>query len=180
LRDTAFIAMSNYYYEEKPAYLDVLAEVRSKKHDLTPFLVFGLKGVAVQCERLFLEIKRHIQVAVFRDLMYSLFNRLRSSKRRVIKDRQIAILKLLLDGREMELPEIIDRTTATYGSLLSANKAIVRDLNELMALGAIHIRRDEGAKVRIAVNLDWPQQITEGDFMERIKQLPKSKMHQFL
>jgi Fic family protein len=180
LRDTAFIAMSNYYYEEKPAYLDVLAEVRSRKHDLTPFLIFGLRGVAVQCERLFQEIKRHIQVAVFRDLMYSLFNRLRSAKRRDIKDRQIAILKLLLDGREMELPEIIDRTTATYGNLLSANKAIVRDLNELMALGAIHIRREEGGKVRIAVNLDWPQQITEGDFMERIKQLPKSKMHQFL
>ncbi len=51
LRDTAFIAMSNYYYEEKAAYLDVLAEVRSQNHDLTPFINFGLKGIALQCDR---------------------------------------------------------------------------------------------------------------------------------
>jgi hypothetical protein len=111
--------------------------------------------------------------------MYNLFNRLKSAKRRVIKDRQIAILKLLLEVHELELDELVERTTATYGNLMSADKAVVRDLNELIALGAIDIRREGGA-VRVAVNLDWPQQITEGDFMERIKQLPRSKMHPFL
>src|SRR6266545_3442562 len=57
LRETAFIAMSNYNYTEKPAYLAVLADVRSVDHDLTAFINFGLKGVAIQCERLFREIK---------------------------------------------------------------------------------------------------------------------------
>ena len=41
LRDSLFIAMSNYYYEEKNGYLTALAEVRASDHDLTPFLLFG-------------------------------------------------------------------------------------------------------------------------------------------
>ena len=44
LRDSLFIAMSNYYYDEKEAYLTKLKEVREREHDLTPFLHFGLKG----------------------------------------------------------------------------------------------------------------------------------------
>ena len=43
LRDALFIAMSNYYYDEKNNYLAALAEVRRRNHDLTPFLVLGLK-----------------------------------------------------------------------------------------------------------------------------------------
>ena len=52
LRDTAFIAMSNYYYEEKPRYLSVLTEVRGGRHNLTAFLKFALRGVTLQCDRL--------------------------------------------------------------------------------------------------------------------------------
>jgi hypothetical protein len=42
LRDSAFIAQSNYYYLEKECYLAVLAEVRIQNHDLTAFIKFGL------------------------------------------------------------------------------------------------------------------------------------------
>jgi hypothetical protein len=52
LRDTLFIAMSNYYYEEKNKYLEALAKVRADEHDLTEFLKFGLRGVTLQCNRL--------------------------------------------------------------------------------------------------------------------------------
>ena len=37
LRDSAFIAMSNYYYDEKAKYLAALAETRERDHDLTGF-----------------------------------------------------------------------------------------------------------------------------------------------
>jgi Fic family protein len=76
LTDRAFVAMSNYYYDEKPAYLRILSEVRQGGHDLTPFLIFALQGVRVQCERLTAEIRKQMQRALFRDTMYSLFNRL--------------------------------------------------------------------------------------------------------
>lgn len=180
LRDTAFIAMSNYYYEEKTAYLNVLAEVRSRNHDLTPFIKFGLKGIAVQCDRLFKEIRGHIQIAVFRNVMYDLFNRLESPKKRVIALRQMAILKILLNTHEIALSDLIKRTIATYGDLQNANKARVRDINALIAIGAINATKTGAGSWNIGINLDWPEQITESDFMERVNKLPKSKMHSFL
>src|SRR5713226_9449265 len=65
LRDTCFIAMSNYYYEEKTSYLAALAQVRARS-DLTPFLEFGLKGVATQSRRLLAEIQHEMKKALFR------------------------------------------------------------------------------------------------------------------
>jgi Fic family protein len=179
LRDTAFIAMSNYYYEEKPAYLAVLADVRSISHDLTPFINFGLRGVAIQCERLFREIKRHIQVAVFRNMMYDLFHHLQSPRKRVIAERQIEILKLLLTQQQIDLNELVKQSRRTYSRLKNSNKALFRDINALMSLGAIHASRGDKSW-SFAVNLDWPEQITETDFMERVRQMPKGKMHTFL
>ncbi|MDQ3255222.1 MAG: hypothetical protein M3R15_15200, partial [Acidobacteriota bacterium] len=58
LRDTLFIAMSNYYYDEKDAYLTALSDTRASNHELMPFLKFGLCGIALQCQRLFAEIKK--------------------------------------------------------------------------------------------------------------------------
>ncbi len=178
-RDTAFIAMSNYYYEEKPTYLAALAGVRAADHDLTPFLNFGLKGIALQCERLFREIKRHIQVAVFRNMMYDLFHRLESPRKRVIAERQIEILKLLLARQELDLSELLKQSRRTYSKLKSGNKALERDINALISLGAIHASRSDKSW-RFVVNLDWPEQITETDFMESVKQMPTGKMHSFL
>jgi len=39
-------------------YLDILANVRAGGDGLTPFLNFALRGVAIQFERLFVQIKR--------------------------------------------------------------------------------------------------------------------------
>jgi len=80
LRDTLFIAMSNYYYEEKTNYLKSLAEVRAADHDLTPFLAFGLRGVEIQCHHLFVEIRKNVAKALFRNVMFDLFNRLRTAR----------------------------------------------------------------------------------------------------
>ena len=66
LTDRAFIAMSNYYYDEKPEYLRVLSETRAAGHDLTPFLLFGLRGIRRQCEALTAEIRKQMQRALFR------------------------------------------------------------------------------------------------------------------
>ena len=92
LKDSLFIAMSNYYYEEKTAYLNTLAEVRADGHDLTPFLVFGLKGIEHQCKRLFAEIRKNVAKALYRNLMYDLFNRLRTPRKRVMKRRRHSLV----------------------------------------------------------------------------------------
>jgi Fic family protein len=110
LTDRAFVAMSNYYYDEKPAYLRVLSEVRQCSHDLTAFLIFALQGVRNQCERLTAEIRKQMQRALFRDTMYSLFHRLETKRKRVIGARQIELLKILLEFEQLpSLEHLSDR-----------------------------------------------------------------------
>jgi len=178
LRDTLFIAMSNYYYEEKVEYLSVLARVRSQDHDLTEFLVFGLRGIETQCARLFAEIKKHIQKALYRNLMYDLFNRLMSPRKRVIADRQIAILNLLLED-EMELGRLMDLTHRHYSNLKNPSTAMVRDLNALLGLRAIWYRHEAG-KYTFFVRLEWPSELSETELFMRIERMPTAKTHSFL
>ncbi|MGH6932814.1 MAG: Fic family protein, partial [Dongiaceae bacterium] len=106
LKDELFIAMSNYYYDEKVSYLATLSEVRAANYDLTAFLRFGLKGIATQCGRLLSEIRTHVSKSLFREMMYDLFNRLKSTRRRVIAERQIEILKILLDVDSIDHNEL--------------------------------------------------------------------------
>ncbi len=180
LRDTTFIAMSNYYYDEKAAYLAALASVRRGQSDLTEFLVFALKGIATQTRRLLNEIQHYVSKELFRNLMYDLFHRLRTPRKRVIAERQISLLKLLLEVDWMPLAKIIDRVEGGYRSLKEPRTAIVRDINSLIGLGALKFEKLETGSFRIGVRLEWPTEITETTFFEQLKKLPKSKTHAFL
>lgn len=179
LRDTLFIAMSNYYYEEKAAYLQALADVRRNDHDLTPFLIFGLKGVEIQCRRLFDEIRTNVSKALFRNLMFDLFNRMKSARKRVIAERQLKILTLLLE-EDMTLEQLTSATSDGYRTLMKPIKALVRDINGLIQLQAIGVRKLEDDKHQLFVRLEWPTEITETDFFKRIENMPKAKTHDFL
>ena len=175
LRDTCFIAMSNYYYDEKNAYLTALAEVRQLGHDLTPFLIFGLKGIALQSKRVLAEIQRHISKVLYRDLMYELFGRLKSKRKRVIAERQLEILKILLDVDSMDFGRLIKMTKSTYSTLKDPLGGLVRDLLNLEALDAIAIKQMGEGRYEIAVNPEWPTRLTETDFFAKMKQYPKAK-----
>ena len=175
LRDALFIAMSNYYYDEKAAYLAALTEVRQKNHDLTPFLVFGLTGIALQCKRLSDEIRRHVSKALFRNVMYDLFTRLESKKKRVIAERQIEILKLLLQEDSIMLEQLVKTNIHRYSSLKNPEKALGRDLSQLMNLNAVSLRRGDKKTLWVDLRLEWPTEITETEFFERVKSFPKAK-----
>lgn len=181
LRDTMFIAMSNYYYDEKISYLETLNQVGERNHDLTPFLIFGLKGITTQCQRLFQEIRRHVSKELFINVMYRLFNRLQTPKKRVIAERQIEVLKILLEKEEIGLDELITQTKNIYErSLRTPRKAQIRDLSHLIALGAIIAEKQKGDTVVIKINLEWSTTITETAFFEAVKNLPEAKTNPFL
>ncbi|HEX7559936.1 MAG TPA: hypothetical protein VF386_12100, partial [Usitatibacter sp.] len=177
--ETCFIAMSNYYYDEKTSYLATLAKVRDDDNDLTQFLVFGLKGIAIQARRLLQEIQHQISRELFRNLMFHLFHRLKTPRKRIIAERQIEILKLLLDAESMELEALISRTAASYKGLKDARTAVIRDLNALIGLGAIGVAKT-GDQFHLAARLEWPTEITETQFFAQLKKLPKAKTHSFL
>jgi Fic family protein len=177
LREALFIAMSNYYYDEKASYLANLGDVRAQGHDLTSFLNFGLKGIAIQCGRLFDVIRTNIAKEMFRNLMYDFFDRLQSPKKRVIRKRQIEILKLLLRLEHVEWVEFSKTADGIHKSLRKPLMALIRDINYLRALGAIFVTRDDKDLIHIRINLDWPAQITETEFFEISRKFPKAKPH---
>ena len=181
LRDTLFIAMSNYYYEEKVAYLSALAEARSKGHGLTPFLRFGLRGIESQCRLLLSEIRFHVKKALFRNTATELFGRLSSPRKRVMSARHIHLLNLLLDKQREETTEPeFDRLTRHMYKVQNQKKALIRDLNYLFGLGALKVERRADGALLISADLDWPTQITETEFFRRVKAMPKGKVHGFL
>ena len=180
LRDTLFIAMSNYYYENKTAYLNALNETWDRNHDLTPFLKFALKGIESQCQRLFSEIRQQVAKALYRNTMADLFGRLQSPRKRVMSARHVQILNLLLDAGEITLADISSRTRQFY-SVKNPGKALVRDLNYLIQLGALDVKKlPEEKGFLFSINLDWPTQITETEFFRRVKDMPKGKVYGFL
>ncbi len=176
LKDALFIAMSNYYYDEKPIYLKVLGEVRAKDFDLTPFLKFGLKGIERQCTRLLAEIKRNLSKELFRNMMHRLYDRLRGPKRRVMKERHLSILNIMLDREKMGLEELFDSFDPYYQKLKAPRKALDRDINYLLGLGAIKF---DSKILKVKINLEWPTEVTETEFFKRVKEMPKAKKHRF-
>jgi len=181
LRDTAFIAMSNYYYDEKKAYLTSLNEAGQIDHDLTPFLKFALRGIAVQSQRLAMEIRRHVSEEVFRSFAHDLFSRLVSPRKSFLAKRQLHILELMLQAqRAVDFEDLVKAVSERYKSVRNPRKAIVRDVNHLSGLGAILVQKTEERKFLLTIRLEWPRHMTEGKFFELIKSLPKAKTRSFL
>jgi Fic family protein len=179
LRDTLFIAMSNYYYEEKTAYLKTLAKVRASSNDLTEFLIFGLRGVQLQCDKLFQEIRKNLCKALYRNVMFDLFNRLKSERKRVIALRQVELLKLFLETEQCDLGDIEKKTLSSYKSLQNPYKALIRDLNYLIELKAIRFEKLKD-NYRLYIRLEWPTEITESEFFRKVREMPRSKTSDFL
>lgn len=180
LRETLFVAMSNYYYENKAAYLGALNDVRAGGHDLTPFLKFGLAGVESQCRRLFAEVRTHVAKALFRNTMADLFGRLRSPRKRVMSARHVQVLNVLLERDRVTLSQLEELTRHQY-TVKNPYKALVRDLSYLIGLGAMGAERlPDGQSVALWVNLDWPTTITETEFFRLVKEMPKRKIYGFL
>jgi Fic family protein len=184
LTDHLFIAMSNYYYDEKTGYLSALSAVKPPDYDLTPFLAFGLKGIKIQCERLFKEIRWHVTKSIFINTMHDLFGRLQTKRKSVIAKRHIQILNLLLQRDEVPLPDVFTMTEHIYKDLKAGGKARVRDLIHLLNVGAVTMRSEKISEKEfknfMAVNLDWPKEITQSGFMERAKKMPRAKEYAFL
>ena len=119
LRDTCFIAMSNYYYEEKPKYLATLRQVSSEDYDLTSFLLLGLEGIKIQIERLMDQIRKQAQKLLFRDTMNYFSERLVSPRKRAITERQFKILQVMLKHEEMNWIDLKNEVRTNYSELMT-------------------------------------------------------------
>lgn len=180
LRDTLFIAMSNYYYEEQFEYLQALNAARAGEHNLTPFLQFALKGIELQCQRLLTEIRHQVSKSLFRSTMADLFGRLSSPRTRVMSSRQIEILNFLLEREAVDLSELYLSVKYLY-NMKHPTKAFFRDIHYLVFLGALDEQIHQGSGIiTVSANLSWPTEITDSEFIRRVKEMPKGKQFPFL
>lgn len=169
VNDVVMVSLSNDYYERKDEYMAALYESRRNGHDLTPFLRFALSAVTRRCNAVAAAIVAHNRRTLFREFATSLFGRLRSPRRRVLAERQLKILEILLNGGgSMGLDDMGNRSFIHYRGLKFPARALARDLIGLLDLSAITY--DSGAE-RLAVNLDWPQQTSESEMMERYEKM---------
>jgi len=175
--------MSNYYYDEKDTYLATLSSVANNGHNLTPFLKFGLKGIAAQAHRLLREIRRHVSRTLYREVMFQMYGRLKSTRKRALAHRQLAILENLLSREgSMNVEDLMKAVDESYSNLTSSSKAFVRDLNQLLNLGALELKQDKVLPGRgfysqyyVTARLNWPMEITETNFYEQINKMPQAK-----
>ena len=172
VNDVVMISLSNDYYERKDEYMAALYESRRNGHDLTPFLRFALSAVTRRCNAVAAAIVANNRRTLFREFATSLFGQLRSPRRRVLAERQLKILGSLLDGGgSMGLDDMGNRAFVHYQGLKFPARALVRDLIGLLDLSAITY---DSAANRVAVNLDWPQQSSESELLERYEKMPSA------
>ena len=164
------VSLSNYYYERNDQYLAALSESRQRGHDLTPFLNFALSAVSARCNAVAASIADHNKRTLFRQFAQSLFGQLRSPRRRVLAERQLQVLESLLDSPIQDITDLLHRTGGEYRNLKYPRRAWVRDVSNLLDLGAVRID-DDGI---ITLNLDWPQELSESELLHRYESLPSA------
>ena len=169
VNDMVMVSLSNYYYEYQEEYRAALYESRARGHDLTPFLKFALPAVVNRCDALADEISTQIKRILYRQIANSLFGRLRSPRRRVLVERQFQIVEMLLNDGAIHLSEIADKAIGYYQGLKFPVRAMERDLAGLLVLNALEING-----LYIDVNLDWPQQFSESELLQRYENMPSA------
>ena len=169
VNDRVMVSLSNYYYSHKDEYLTAMFESRQRGHDLTPFLRFALPAVTERCNTVVGEILVNHKRALFREFARSLFGQLRSPRRRVLAERQLQVLERLLDGASVNLDNSVTHILAPYQNLKYPYRAQVRDLVGLIDLGAVEL-----CDGRLRVNLEWPQQVSESELLERYENMPSA------
>jgi Fic family protein len=183
LKDALFIAMSNFYYDEKETYLGILSNVAVNNHNLTAFLKFALRGLSIQCQRLLKEIRGNVSKSLYREIMGKMYGRLQSSRKRALAFRQLRVLELLLECEEpIRLDALFERINISYKDLRSVAPAFIRDINQLISLRAINVEKDTAKKYMhpwasftVSIHLNWPMEITETDFYNEMDKMPQAK-----
>ncbi len=82
---------------------------------------------------------------------------------------------MLLEAGRLELAELARRMLPRYSELQGGGRAWMRDVKALVYLDCIKMISERERPTIVEINLDWPEQVTETDFLNRIQNLPKAK-----
>ena len=169
VNDMVMVSLSNYYYEHQQGYLAALNDSRQSGHDLMPFLTFALPAVTEGCNALADEIVTHNKRLLYREFAQSLFGLLRSPRRRVLAKRQLELMEILLNTGSLNALELASRALPHYSILKFPERAVFRDLFELIRLSAVSLNDGQ-----VTVDLDWPRKSSESELLEIYEGMPSA------
>jgi len=117
--------------------------------------------------------------------MFDLFGRLQTKRKRVIAKRQIAILEHVLGFNEIDWATLYRDVVKLYADVANKHKAVIRDMNHLLMLGALKYREEKVAKTKhekliFSARLEWPTEMTETEFFRKVSTFPRVKGQLFV
>lgn len=132
-----FYSLANYYYRNRPEYIEALNRVRFRSDpDLTPFVRFALKGLIEELEMVHAEVIAEMRVIAFRDYARETLS-LDGKIGRPTGDRMLAFL-IGLSGDNVPVNEIRDgRHPLAYLYRGVTTKTLSRDIHYLVEAGLV-------------------------------------------
>lgn len=165
------VGMSSFYLAEGRRYWEAIARSRHAGHDLTFFLDFALTGLKDRCTTILHYRNERLSIALFENTMMKLFPQLGSGKKEAMSGRQMEILRLLLEELRIPTRTLYTRIQNRYQPLKSPWKAFLRDVQNLLEIGAV--RETGPGSGELEPQLQWPAEITEKQFLEHYSQSPR-------
>ena len=160
-----FYGLSNYFYQNERQYKTLLQGCRGQQpFDITPFIMFGVKGFALELKGINNFIKTKLNRVVYRHMMQRAFNIRISPRRKLMNQREWNLLDFLL--METEPDDHFSESASKKVRFSELNKApyirgaytkvsprtFYRELSRLAGLGFITFARDETIK-------DWTVEV---------------------
>ncbi len=93
-----FYSLSNYFYRHRDTYFRALQDARTRcRYDLTEFLAFGLRGFREELERINAYVRHRTHRLHYRELIRRCEQQRVGAKRRLLNQREAAVLHRILD-----------------------------------------------------------------------------------
>ena len=167
VNDLVMVGLADHYYEHQDRYLAALYESRRRGNDLTPFLEFALGAVEAGCRTVADKILARNRRVLCSEFAQSLFGKLNSPRRRALAERQIQLIRALLESDSLNWGQFVERVQGHYGGLKFPLRAIARDVKDLWSVGAIKVSNES-----ISMDLEWPRRFSDSDLLSRYENLP--------
>ena len=162
-----FYGLSNYFYRNERDYKTLLQECRQQlPFNLTPFVVFGLKGFAAELKGINNFIKTKLNRVIYRQMLVRAYNKRVGKRRRVLNNREYQLLQFLINeteptdpfseqpSRKLDQAELIRApyVQAAYRSV--TQRTFLRELTRLGEMGFIKYTTSEPGKPIVELDFE--------------------------
>jgi Fic family protein len=154
-----FYGLSNYFYRNERDYKLILQKCRElQPFDVTPFILFGLNGFAMELKGINNFVKTKLNRVVYRTMLVRAFNRRTGSRRRLLNQREWNLLEFLLmetaptdpfsdsPSRRIKFSELREAPYVQAAYRGVTRRTFFRELTRLGQLGFISVTKDDASK----------------------------------